>query len=199
MHTFPSRDEDEFRLRYEHNLRSLFRSIGIKEGTIWIEVFHEKDSFYFNEVGYRYSGSFSYYPLDYLQGINQFYSDLYYAISGDSQLYGFPSLLPQNCVRGLNYGIYSIHCNPGIVEREEGIEIVEQRFPDRIVVVPHQKGIGESIIESGSFGQVFCLFHFVYETQAECREIVQCIQENYRVIDTKGNNMVHVMLNVEDF
>lgn len=198
MHTFPSRADEEFKTKYEGNLRKLFNGIGIKEGTIWIEVFHENSSFYFNEVGFRYGGSFSYYPLDYLQNINQFFSDLYYATSGDSQLYGFPSLISDNIEKGIKYCIYSIHCKPGKVLREEGVENIKKRFPGRIVVVPHQKNIGDSISESGSFGQVFCLFHFVYKTQAECKEMVQYIQETYKVIDTEGNNMVNVMLNVND-
>ena len=58
----------------------MFKSIGLYEGSIWIEVFHDGDEYYFNEVGYRYGGSISVYPIDYLSGINQIYRDLYYAI-----------------------------------------------------------------------------------------------------------------------
>lgn len=198
MHTFPSRAEDEFRDKYINSLGKLFEDIGIKEGSIWIEVFHDGDAFYFNEVGYRYSGSFSFYTLDYLKNINRFFSDLYFATSGDSQLFGFPSLIPVNVERGLNYCIYSIHCDAGIVEKEEGIVEIQKRFPDRIVVVPHQKNIGDTIVESGSFGQVFCLFHFVYKTQEECKEILQFIQETYKVIDSNGKNLVLKKINVDN-
>ena len=61
LFTCPSRSESRFKALYEDKLRSLFSSIGIKEGTIWIEIFREGENFYFNEVGYRYGGSFSFY------------------------------------------------------------------------------------------------------------------------------------------
>lgn len=78
--SFPSVFEHDFRVRYEDKIKSMFKSIGLYEGSIWIEVFHDGDEYYFNEVGYRYGGSISVYPIDYLSGINQIYRDLYYAI-----------------------------------------------------------------------------------------------------------------------
>ena len=75
LFTCPSKSEALFKSLYEKKLKSLFSSIGIREGTIWIEIFKDGDNFYFNEVGYRYGGSFSFYSVDYLSGINQFFAD----------------------------------------------------------------------------------------------------------------------------
>jgi formate-dependent phosphoribosylglycinamide formyltransferase (GAR transformylase) len=197
MHTFPSYVESRFKILFEEKLRSLFKGIGIKNGTIWIEVFYDGNSFYFNEVGYRYSGSFSFYPLDYRKGINQFYGDLYYAITGESILYGLPSLIPDTITKGLKYCIYSIHCKPGKVFKEKGIDDIREKYPDRIVVVPHQRNVGDTILETGSFGQVFCLFHFVYKTNEECKDIIRFIQEKYRVLDAEGNNLVLKKIDVD--
>ena len=77
-----SKLKNEFRERYEKKIERMFQSIGIKEGTIWIEVFHDNNEYYFNEVGYRYGGSFSFYSVDYMTGINQVYADLYFAATG---------------------------------------------------------------------------------------------------------------------
>lgn len=198
LFTCPSNSEKRFLESYENKLKCLFSSIGIREGTIWIEVFKNGDAFFFNEVGYRYGGSFSFYSVDYMSRINQFYADLYYAITGDSQLFGFPSLVPSGVRLGQSYCIYPVHCTSGKICGEKGIESIMKAYKAHIVGVPHQKNIGDTIVDSGSFGQVICLFHFVYETRSECKEIVRCIQENFKVIDTKGNNMVNVMLNVDD-
>ena len=198
LFTCPSKSETRFRDLYEDKLICLFSSIGIREGTIWIEVFMEGDDFFFNEVGYRYGGSFSFYSVDYVSRINQFYADLYYAITGDSQLFGFPSLIPSDVRRGQSYCIYPVHCASGKICGEKGIESILKAYKANIVGVPHQKCVGDIIVDSGSFGQVICLFHFVYETQSECREIVRYIQDNFRVIDARGKNMVNVMLNVDD-
>ena len=190
MHTFPSFVETKFKALFQEKLRSLFKDIGIMEGTVWIEVFYDGNSFYFNEVGYRYSGSFSFYPLDYLTGINQFFGDLYYAASGDSRYDGFPSLVSSSIEKGLKYCIYSIHCRPGRVVAEEGLDIIKKAYADRIVVIPHQKEVGDTILDTGSFGQVFCLFHFVYGSVEECKSILHFIQDNYKVIDHQGHDLV---------
>ncbi|MBQ8222616.1 MAG: hypothetical protein IJZ87_04610 [Bacteroidales bacterium] len=191
LFTCPSIIEKEFRERYDTKLSLLFSSIGIKEGTVWIEVFRDGDEFYFNEVGYRYGGSFSFYSVDYMSEVNQFYADLYYAVSGDSKLFGFHSLIPKEISKGINYCIYPVHCNSGKIIEERGVDIIKSKFTDQIVVVPHQKEIGDTIDDTGSFGQVICLFHFVYSTIEECHNIIRYIQDTYEVIDENGCNIVN--------
>lgn len=191
LFTCPSKSEALFKNLYEEKLRRLFASIGIREGTIWIEIFKDGANFYFNEVGYRYGGSFSFYSVDYLSGINQFFADLYYATTGDSQLYGFKSLITDNIKKGLSYCIYAVHCNAGTIAEEKGLNELTSRYPDKIVFVPHQKNVGDTITETGSFGQVVCLFHFVYETDEERTKLIKDIQLNYLVIDENGNNLVN--------
>ena len=194
LFTCPSKHEDKFKALYTEKLRGLFKAIGIKEGTIWIEIFKDGDNFYFNEVGYRYGGSFSFYSIDYLCGINQFFADLYYATTGDSQLFGFKSLIPDGVKRGLNYCIYAVHCNAGTIVEEKGLADLKAKYADKIVVVPHQKNVGDNIIETGSFGQVVCLFHFVYETDDDRNGIIRDIQSFYHVLDDNGNDLINNMI-----
>ena len=196
LFTCPSESEARFRELYEERLRALFSFIGIREGTIWIEVFKDGDDFFFNEVGYRYGGSFSFYSVDYLSGINQFYADLYFVLTGDSQLVGFPSLIPQSILRGKRYCIYPIHCSPGIIMQEEGLERIREKYKENLVVVCYQKSIGDRIADSGSFGQVMSLVHFIYSSSRELYEILTYIKDNYKVLDEKGRNIVLNKLDV---
>lgn len=190
LFTCPSKFEDRFKSLYEEKLRSLFKTIGIMEGTIWIEIFKDGDNYYFNEVGYRYGGSFSFYSVDYMSGINQFFADLYYATTGDSQIKGFKSLIPENVPKGKNYCIYPVHCNAGTICKEEGLNEILQVFGDNLIFVPHQKVVGDSIADTGSFGQVICLFHFIFEGEIDLKEKISVINNTYRVLDDKGNNLV---------
>ncbi len=198
LFTCPSQDEKRFIDLYEDKLRNLFSVIGIKEGTIWIEVFKDGENFYFNEVGYRYGGSFSFYSVDYISSVNQFFADLYYATTGDSQLYGFKSLIPDNVTRGKSYCIYPIHCNAGKICREEGLEEIKMKYLNNFVVVPYQKFVGDTIVDTGSFGQVNCLFHFTFDGKQELKEILSYIQSTYKVLDENGNNIVANKLNVDN-
>ena len=91
MFIFESPSTSEFRQRFDEKLQKMFSSISIKEGTIWIEAFYDGKDYYFNEAGYRYGGSVSIYPIDYLYGINQMAADIHYALTGDCLLYTSPS------------------------------------------------------------------------------------------------------------
>lgn len=182
----------EFRNKYEDNIRQMFKSIGIKEGTIWIEIFKENQNYYFNEVGFRHGGSYSFYTVDYMSGINQMYADLYYALTGESKLFGFTSLVPQNVNRKKKYCIYPIHMNAGTIANIEGIE--EIRSWENCVFFPISKNIGDTIKETGSWGQCVALIHFTYDTFEECKRIIDNVHNTFKVIDESGNNLVNRML-----
>ena len=93
MFIFESPSTSEFRQRFDEKLQKMFSSISIKEGTIWIEAFYDGKDYYFNEAGYRYGGSVSIYPIDYLYGINQMAADIHYALTGESKISGYTSLI----------------------------------------------------------------------------------------------------------
>ena len=183
-----SKLKNEFRERYEKKIERMFQSIGIKEGTIWIEVFHDNNEYYFNEVGYRYGGSFSFYSVDYMTGINQVYADLYFAITGKSKLDGFSSLIPDSVERGKHYCIYPVHCLPGTIKRFDGLEKLNSW--QNVVFVPCQHEVGDKIVDSGSFAQVVCLVHFTYDTLEECNETIDKIHNTLKVFDAEGNNLL---------
>ena len=195
---FPSALEYEFRCRFESGIHKMLKYLNLHGGSIWMEIFHDGDTYYFNEAGYRHGGSFSFYPLNYLYGINQFYYDLYYALTGEGKLLGFPSLISGSVKRCENYCVYPIHCNAGKIAVETGVEEIIEKYPKNIVVIPHKYNIGDVIADSGSFAQVYSLFHFVCDSVEECREIVDFIQKTYKVRDPDGNNIVRVMLRPED-
>lgn len=191
-----SRLTEEFRNMYEEKVAAMFREIGIKEGTIWIEIFHDGTQYYFNEVGYRYGGSFSFYTVDYFRNINQVYADIYYALTGVSKLEGFTSLMPANTKRGLNYCIYPVHLKPGKIAQIDGIKEMLQW--SNVVLVPQQKEEGDEVADSGSFGQVIALVHFTYSNNQECWQTIDRIHETLKVTDTNGQEMVNRMLDLNN-
>ena len=84
LFVFESKLTQEFRLHFDEKIAEMFQSIGIREGSVWIEVFHDGENYYFNEVGFRYGGSVSIYPVDYFYQINQVAADIHYALTGES-------------------------------------------------------------------------------------------------------------------
>ena len=165
LFTFESDLVELFRSLFEKRIEEMIQSIGIKEGSFWIEVFHHEEEFYFNEVGFRYGGSASIYPVDYIHGINQVSADIYYALTGKSKTDGFTSLIPTSIPKRRFYAVYPIYCRAGNIQQVFGSEEVTNM--KNIVTFPVIHGIGSHIADSGSFSQVVALAHFVYDTEKE--------------------------------
>lgn len=192
LHLFESRYVNEFRSLFDEKLKRLFQHIGLKEGSLWIEVFHDGDEYYFNEVGFRYSGSVSIFPVDYFYGINQVASDIYYALTGKSRIFNHSSLIDKKVPHKKYYAIYNAHLRPGIISSIEGIDII--RTMPECVFIADTKHQGEMVKSSGTVAQVFAFIHFVFDTLEECKAIIDQISLSIHVKDENGNEMLRNML-----
>ena len=192
---FESRYTEVFRDRFEQRLKQLFASIGIREGSAWIEVFHDGDFFFFNEVGFRYGGSVSVYPVEYFHGYNQVAADIHYALTGESKINGHPPLILKSIPKKHHYAVYPIYLRPGTIAGIEGVDSIQDRL--EVVLCTLTKHIGSVIPDSGSFNQNFALVHFVYDSDKECVEMLCYIHQVLKVTDEKGKDMVLRMLEIE--
>ena len=82
--------------------------------------------------------------------------------------------------------------NAGTIANIEGIE--EIRSWENCVFFPISKNIGDTIKETGSWGQCVALIHFTYDTFEECKRIIDNVHNTFKVIDESGNNLVNRML-----
>jgi formate-dependent phosphoribosylglycinamide formyltransferase (GAR transformylase) len=195
LFVFESKYTNEFRELFEEKLQRLFKSIGICEGSAWIEVFHDGDNYYFNEVGFRYGGSVSVYPVDYLHGYNQVAADIYYALTGRSQIEGHSSLINGSVPRKKYYAVYPVYAWPGTIAEIKGIEEIEKHA--NVVLCSLTKHVGSVIPDSGSFNQNFALVHFVYDTVEECGDLLRFIHNTLKVYSDKGKDQVFKMLDFD--
>src|SRR5699024_5017605 len=98
-----------FRERFEESISELVQDLEIKEGSFWIEVFYDGNNFYFNEAGYRYGGSASIYPIDYVYGINHVAADICYAMTVTIQLHGFIQMISEGVSHKRYYAVYPLY------------------------------------------------------------------------------------------
>lgn len=193
MHLFASEQTNDFRNRFEDNIKAMFRKLHLREGSVWIEVFFDGANYYFNEAGYRISGSISIYPVQFCCSINQVATDIYYALTGESIVFGFRSLLDEKKMEREKYAVYSLHIGKGKIGCIKGID--ELRVRENVVAIPVTKHVGDTIAGSGTIGQVLAFVHFVYDTENELRQMLREIHETVKIMDTYGNNMLLQMIN----
>ena len=192
LFVFESQLASEFRARFEDKIQMMINSIGIKEGSAWIEVFHDGDEYYFNEVGFRYGGSVSVYPVNYFYEINQVASDIYYALTGKSKIFGHRSLMPITLHQKKKYCVYPVHIKSGIIKSIKGEDVVKAM--ENVTFITLTKHEGDFIADTGSFSQAFALVHFVCDDEKECIKTIDEICMKLSVIDSEGNDMIHKML-----
>lgn len=193
MFLFASEQTNSFRSQFEEKIQAMFRKLNLREGSVWIEVFFDGVNYYFNEAGYRIGGSISIYPVQFCCNINQVAADIYYALTGESVLSGFTSLLDQPKMEKRKYAVYSLHIGKGKIACIKGID--ELRSWENVVAIPVTKHVGDTIAGTGTIGQVFAFVHFVYDEDNELRQMIRKIHDTVRIINTDGKNMVLQMIN----
>ena len=187
-----SKRKQEFCRLYEQRLNAMLRSVGIQEGPLWIEVFQDGDSYCFNEIGFRYGGSVTIFPTQYFCGINEVASDIYYALTGESRIDGFPSILPPAVAKEQRYCVYALHLKPGRIRDIRGME--ELKRDSRVIAIPHSKSIGDTIPDTGSIYQVYGFVHFLYQTEDELRSMIERIHNTLFFSDENGEDLLHRMI-----
>lgn len=184
-----------FRLRYESKITNLVKDLGITQGSAWIEVFRKDDEFFFNEVGFRYGGSVSVYPVDYLFHINQVANDISYSLTGSGQTYNHKSLTPCRGQEKKYYGVYPLYAKSGTIGSITGFEQLINM--QEIIFTTLTKNVESFIGNTGDFSHNVGLVHFVFDTIDECEETIDAIHNALSIKDTGNNEMLLKLFSVD--
>lgn len=185
----PSIYTEDFRFRFEDKIKAMFSSIKLTQGLIWMEVFHDGDDYYFNEVGYRPNGSLTIIGIDYFYGINTVAADMYFALTGKGKAKGFNSLiLKPHSTDKKKVCEYWIACHPGTIKEIQGINELKAH-PNVLAAFP-KYAVDSTIPHTDGFAQNFCVVHFAYDTASELKEVINYIKNTVKVINAAGNDMI---------
>lgn len=188
--SFPSKGEKEYLEKMDPKVRKMFENAGFENGPIWIEAFydHEK-SFIFNEMGYRFGGSLTNYPIKFFYNIDQLDLMIETALGISS------TCNPLKKNKNKHYCILPVHIKSGIITSIEGLDsIIEKPYVNAFVPV-HYKG--DEIKEWGSAQQVFCYLHFIYENYNELYNEILEVMNLLNVKDDKNNNLLYTLFDIE--
>lgn len=191
LQLFPSIGYKKYIATLDKRVRLMFEQAGFTDGPIWIEAFYNgEDEFIFNEMGYRFGGSMTNYPVEYFYGIDQMSQLLNVALGNGS------TITVNNKRDVMNYCILPVHIRPGIIESVEGINTVKNRDDVYAVAEVHYKG--DIIQEWGSAQQVFCYLHILYNNIDELKKSVREIMRVLKVTNNMGEQMLYSLYNIEN-
>ena len=183
---YPSRFEGAYLEQLDEKVKKMLCGAGLKNGVVWIEAFCNRGSFTFNEAGYRFGGSLTYYPVERIYGVKQLQAQIEYALSGT---YSDP--LPRPDVRASyhkTYTIMPVHVRPGRIASVSGFEQLRD-MPGFLQAVPVHF-VGDRIENWGSAQQVFAYLHYETETREESTAFADEILKCLSVRDETGKEML---------
>ena len=188
LQQFPSVHTDAYLRTLDSLVRAMFRRAGMHDGPVWIEAFVKDGSFIFNEMGYRFGGSMTYYPIRYLYGVDQLEFMLRYALGETPDLTADTSLIRRDRAAGLGYAILPLHVRPGVIASVEGEDAVAA-MPEIYAYVPIH-GPGDTIGATASVQQVFCYLHILYRDEKELAAAADSAAAALRVTGTEGEPLL---------
>lgn len=188
LQTFPSKSESFYLKNLNEKAISMLKSLGIKNGPIWIEVFNDlkNDRMLFNEAGFRFGGSMTNHVVRYFYGVDQLDNIVSHSLAAPSSS---TAIIPNS--KHQKYCILPIHIKPGILMTIDGEESL-QKIPN-FFALARVHFVGDEILAWGTAQQVFCYLHVLYDTPKDLRNTVETVLKTLRVKDTEGNNMLFTL------
>lgn len=183
---FPSRHQEEFIDTLDGNIRDMIRGIGIENGTVFIQSLYEDGDFYIYEMGFRLSGEQHYHIIEKQTDVNILEMMLDFAVSEPIDKYSLADF--DNGHMPLPSCNLPILLQGGIIGEVRGLEQV-QAMP-QVVSCCINRGVGEEIVVTGSYTQMFGRFNIVANTKKELNRTIEEIYNTLQIFNQDGEDML---------
>lgn len=184
---YPSIYLDEYIRDLDEKVKKMYSSLGIKNGYIFIESFHDKDGFHLYEMGYRIGGGQYYLFLDKLFGINVMQMFINHALTGSMTKKNHTTLtpfIPKNCCSLV------LLLHSGVIYSIDGVEVIKQH--NNVINFTQLLIEGEEVKDSdiGTLKQAMCRIHIIANDKEKMKSIISMIYDTIKVKDINGKNML---------
>lgn len=183
-YTFPSTDIDSFAEEDVH-IKEMFKSLGMKEGMVFIQTFNENGNYIVYEMGYRLTGSLEQHLMEQQYGFNHLKAMIDYAVGNEVDTSCVESLNPKDCVMAN----LTLLLNTGTIKEYEGVD--EARNMPQVAHLHLSYEAGKTIDETiiGRLAQVGARVLLTANGRSELLETMDSIKDTLKAISTEGNNM----------
>lgn len=182
----PSKYTDIYLNSAHKNVISMLKGINLRNAPVFFQGFIEKDKVRFYDPGLRFAGG-EYERLQYIATGKDIIEMLVeYALSGQQS-----DQVIDHSISKLN-GKYLVQLDPtireGRIKEIEGIESI-QRNP-AVIYISQRYKVGDEVLEGNDLRRRFAEFAVLSDSIEDEIKTIQYIQEELRVIDTNGQDMI---------
>lgn len=187
---FPSKEIDYFINEINPKIIEMFKSIGIRNGSFFMQALVEDENIFFHEMGLRLSGGLVYKMFEKTCGFSDLEMMIRYAL-GEK----FATKTEINKINPYFNGYYTgslnIPLREGIIGRISGIDEIKK--DSSILDFVQYYNIGDEIISSdiGTLAQHFCRIKLILKNKEEFIEKINRVQDVLELEDEDGNDMVY--------
>ncbi len=168
------------------NFEALAQGIGLKNGNWSVECVVRNDDFYVFEMQFRLGGMRHYNFVQKENGIDLLAMHIRYALTGKFEGWNLSECDTPYYKK--TYCSLNLLLKDGIITSVEGLEIL-QEIPEVVSSLP-MHSIGDKVELSGTVFQIFMKVSLVADSYDALMQVLEKIQNNIRVYDENGENMM---------
>lgn len=189
---FPSKMTDAFIRDINPQVIEMFKSIGIKNGTMFMQALVDQDTkqIYFHEMGLRLSGGLIYSMLEASCGYNDVKMMIRYALGGpmatDEEMKKIDPYMHGHFV-----GSLTIPLCEGVIGHIGGVDEVKSNPKVTSLVQYYQEGDHIDTEVIGTLMQHFCRVKMMTNSIDEYYQLISWIQDTIHIKDNEGKDMVY--------
>ena len=185
---YPSVHQEDFLKTVDKHCQDMFRHLGMKNGTLFIESFYDETGFHIYEMGYRVGGGQSSILLDRIMGVDYLEMLIRFALTEkmcDLQTWNRidPGFQESAC------GLLSL-IKPGRIATIAGLDEI-RNIPEVINITQYlHEGDDLATRFVGTLGQSFARFHIVADTQIRLAAVLREIENKLQILSDTGESML---------
>lgn len=194
---FPSKYLKNYYKSQNQRVIELFKSIGLKNGMLFIQSFVDGDQFRFYDIGYRLTGTQEYHLIEKICGYNPLKMLVEFSLIGQMGHQNISDLVDP-FFKGKFACNITFLCKPCTVGKFVGIDRITSYKEVIKVIKNHNTGdvISESAI--GTLNQVILRVLAIIDTKSKMKELILSIISDIDVLSDTGKSVLMPAFNIKD-
>ena len=187
-YTFPSVYLNDYMKETDQNVKEMFRSLGMKNGMVFMQCLVQDNECIVYDIGYRLTGTLEYKLMNEIDGYDPLEMLIRFALTGKMSEKGLKEIV--NPIWKQYACNVSFLMKPGTIEEIKGIEKIKE-IPGVVdAVLAHE--IGDTLPEEakGMLKQIMLRVFAVAENENELKVISNKIHDTLEVISTENESLL---------
>lgn len=185
-YTFPAKHQADFMKCEDENIKSLFRSLDMKEGMVFMQAFDDDGRYIIYEMGYRLTGSLEHHLFRQAYGFDTLKAIIDYAVGNKVDV----TPLATMDLRSVQMANVTLLLSQGVINRYEGIEEVKRMTGVLHVHVSYGEGTEINSANLGRLSQVGIRVLLNAQSREQLLERMDAVKDKLHVISREGKDMI---------